>query len=58
MIVVSYEKELRKAFAAGKAAAAAQHLAKRPGGEIFAKTPQTYEEWIESIKHRPAVVRG
>lgn len=57
--VVSYERQLREAFAAGQAASMASLLSKHEGaGEYFAKTPKTYEEWIASISDRPSVVRG
>lgn len=59
MFVVSYEKQLREAFAAGQAAATARFLSQRKGAaEYFARTPKTYEEWIESIRDRPAIARG
>lgn len=59
MIVVSFDKELREAFAAGEAAAMSRFLQNRKGAEQFMTAiPKTYEEWIESMSDRPSVVRG
>lgn len=58
MLTISYERQLREAFSAGHTAAMAQFLASRKGGEFFANTPKTYEEWIASIKDRPQIARG
>lgn len=53
MIAVSYDKQLRAAFAAGQASL----LPKLTNGKV--KAPATYEEWIEHEErnHIP-IVRG
>jgi hypothetical protein len=61
MFVVSYETELREAFAAGKAAGMALRMGKSKdasAAKFFAAIPKTYEEWIDSIRDRPAIARG
>jgi hypothetical protein len=61
MFVVSYENELREAFMAGKSAGMAI-MARKPkdahAAKFFDAIPKSYEEWIESIRDRPAIVRG
>lgn len=63
MIVVSFEKELREAFAAGQASMLPLLMKRaRPGDKsadkFMASVPATYEEWIASISDRPQVARG
>jgi hypothetical protein len=59
MMVIGFERELREAFAAGRAAAMSQFMANRKGAaEFFARTPKTYEEWIESKRDDPKIAIG
>lgn len=61
MMIVNYGKQLREAFEAGKRAGAAPFI-KAKFGEETAKwvgdVPETYEEWLKSISHRPQIARG
>jgi hypothetical protein len=59
MLTVSFERQLREAFAAGKAAGAAPWIAQHKGGEQVIKGwPLTYEEWIAKMSERPSIMRG
>lgn len=51
MFVVSYEKEMREAFAAGRASALPKAV------RDAAKIPATYDDWIASRLHSP-IARG
>jgi hypothetical protein len=57
MFTVSYEQQLREAFAAGQSATTASFFAKQKGAG-FEHTPKTYDEWVASIRHRPTIARG
>lgn len=51
MIIVSFEKELRAAFAAGRAAVSAEVMLSKFGEDAcpsFKRVPKTYDEWIAS----------
>jgi hypothetical protein len=61
VFVVNYENELRDAFAAGRASMMPLLTKRVKWGDTqnpFANVPRTYEEWIESQRHRPQVARG
>lgn len=60
MIVVNYNEQLREAFNAGKAAGAAPFIRAKLGKAAGThwNFPETYEAWLESINHRPAIARG
>jgi hypothetical protein len=60
-IVVSFEKELREAFSAGQMSVLHKLYAGKKGAadsKFLTSIPKTYEEWQESIRSRPKVVRG
>lgn len=56
MFVVNFDKELRDAFAAGQASM--MPLVKGVKGTMFDSIPRTYEEWIESKRGEPQIMRG
>ena len=61
MIVVSFDEEMREAFAAGKASVLPLLWKGKKDAKdsAFLKAiPRTYEEWLESRRDRPKIMRG
>lgn len=66
MMIVSFEEELREAFAAGQRAGQAALLSRKKfpaqyaelNAEFLERTPKTYEEWIATKSDQPQIMRG
>lgn len=62
MIVVSFDKEMREAFAAGQASVMYQMIGRKKTDAATQKfidaIPKTYEEWIATKANEPEIARG